>query len=233
MAVAEMARRIEGVLAAHEWLVLERAGELLGYAYAGRFRERAAYRHATESTIYLRHGLEGKGLGAPLYGELVKRTFARGYRHLVGAIALPNEPSVRLHERLGPPVDLKALFRGVSARAHGDGAERHQQAKLQAVALGRLWQIADKPECLREVLRGFSERPAAHRTVAGVEPVLDGRLPEFRLAAVYRHDLRLTGGDCWVELPPADFDSADVAEIWICLRGACGDHCSLYWRGAG
>ena len=98
---AEMARRVEGVLAAHEWLVLERAGELLGYAYAGRFRERAAYGHATESTIYLRHGLEGKGLGAPLYAELVRRTFARGYRHLVGAIALPNEPSVRLHERLG------------------------------------------------------------------------------------------------------------------------------------
>jgi phosphinothricin acetyltransferase len=98
---AEMAQRIESVLAEHEWLVLERDGELLGYAYAGRFRERAAYRHATESTIYLRHGLEGKGLGRPLYAELARRTFARGYRHLVGAIALPNEPSVRLHERLG------------------------------------------------------------------------------------------------------------------------------------
>lgn len=97
----EMAARIASVLAAHEWLVLERAGELLGYAYAGRFRERPAYAHATESTIYLRHGLEGKGLGTPLYRELVRRTFARGYRHLVGVIALPNEPSVRLHEKLG------------------------------------------------------------------------------------------------------------------------------------
>jgi phosphinothricin acetyltransferase len=97
----EMARRLEAVLAAHEWLVQERAGELLGYAHAGRFRERAAYAHATESTIYLRHGLEGQGLGTPLYAELVRRTFARGYRHLVGAIALPNEPSVRLHEKLG------------------------------------------------------------------------------------------------------------------------------------
>ena len=97
----EMARRIDGVLAAHEWLVREGEDGLLGYAYAGRFRERAAYGQATESTIYLRHGLEGKGLGAPLYSELIRRTFARGYRHLVGAIALPNEPSVRLHERLG------------------------------------------------------------------------------------------------------------------------------------
>jgi phosphinothricin acetyltransferase len=98
---AEMARRIERVLAAHEWLVLERAGEPLGYAYAGRFHERAAYAHTTESTIYLRHGLEGKGLGTTLYAELVRRIFARGYRHLVGVIALPNEPSVRLHEKLG------------------------------------------------------------------------------------------------------------------------------------
>ena len=97
----EMARRVVGVLAAHEWLVLEGEGELLGYAYAGRFRERAAYGQATESTIYLRHDLPGKGFGAPLYAELIRRTFARGYRHMVGAIALPNEPSVRLHERLG------------------------------------------------------------------------------------------------------------------------------------
>ena len=98
---SEMSRRIEGVVAAHEWLVLERRGEILGFAYASRFRERAAYRHATESTIYLRHGLEGRGLGGPLYAELVRRTFARGYRHMVGAIALPNEASVRLHERHG------------------------------------------------------------------------------------------------------------------------------------
>ncbi|TMA35288.1 MAG: N-acetyltransferase family protein [Deltaproteobacteria bacterium] len=97
----EMARRIAAVLAAHDWLVLERAGELLGYAYATRFHARAAYGHTTESTIYLRHGLEGKGFGGPLYAELVRSTFARGYRHMVGAIALPNEPSVRLHERLG------------------------------------------------------------------------------------------------------------------------------------
>jgi phosphinothricin acetyltransferase len=98
---AAMAERIAGVLAAHDWLVLERGGELLGYAYAGRYHARAAYRHATESTIYLRHGLEGQGLGTKLYTELVARTLGRGYRHLVGVVALPNEASVRLHEKLG------------------------------------------------------------------------------------------------------------------------------------
>jgi phosphinothricin acetyltransferase len=98
---SEIAERMRGVLAAHDWLVLERGGELLGYAYAGRFHARAAYRFTAESTIYLRHGLAGQGLGTLLYGELLRRCFARGYRSLVGGIALPNEPSVRLHEKLG------------------------------------------------------------------------------------------------------------------------------------
>lgn len=97
----EMAQRIAAVLAAHDWLLLERGSELLGYAYAGRYHARAAYRFATESTIYLRHGLGGQGLGTLLYGELVRRIFARGYRHLIGGIALPNDASVRLHEKLG------------------------------------------------------------------------------------------------------------------------------------
>lgn len=97
----EMAQRIETVLAAHDWLLLERGGELLGYAYAGRYHARAAYRFSAESTIYLRHGLEGQGLGTRLYSELVRRCFARGYRTLIGGIALPNDASVRLHEKLG------------------------------------------------------------------------------------------------------------------------------------
>jgi phosphinothricin acetyltransferase len=99
--VEEMARRIETVLDAHDWLVLADGEELLGYAYAGRYHARPAYGRTTESTIYLRHGLEGQGLGTRLYTELVRRTFARGYRHLIGAIALPNDASVRLHEKLG------------------------------------------------------------------------------------------------------------------------------------
>ena len=98
---AEMAQRMRAVLAAHDWLVLERGGELLGYAYAGRYHARAAYELATESTIYLRNGVGGQGLGTALYGELVRRTFARGYRHMIGGIALPNDASVRLHEKLG------------------------------------------------------------------------------------------------------------------------------------
>jgi phosphinothricin acetyltransferase len=101
VSAAEMARRIEATSAAYDWLLLEDGGELLGYAYAGPFRPRAAYRFTTESTIYLRQEVGGKGHGTALYRELVDRTLARGYRALIGAIALPNEASIRLHEKLG------------------------------------------------------------------------------------------------------------------------------------
>jgi phosphinothricin acetyltransferase len=81
--------------------VLEQEGKVAGYAYASRFRERVAYRFTTESTIYLSPAFVGRGLGAPLYRALLDRIFELGYRHAIGAISLPNDASVRLHERLG------------------------------------------------------------------------------------------------------------------------------------
>lgn len=101
VADGEMATRIERVLAAHDWLLLEDGGELLGYAYAGPYHARTAYRFTAESTIYLRDGLGGAGRGTRLYAELVGRIFGLGYRSLIGGIALPNDASVRLHEKLG------------------------------------------------------------------------------------------------------------------------------------
>jgi phosphinothricin acetyltransferase len=97
----EMARRMEAVLRSHDWFVLEQEGKVAGYAYASRFRERVAYRFTTESTIYLSPAFVGRGLGAPLYRALLDRIFELGYRHAIGAISLPNDASVRLHERLG------------------------------------------------------------------------------------------------------------------------------------
>src|SRR5262245_66680861 len=60
----EMARRIESALVAHDWLLLEDGPRALGYAYANRFHARAAYGKTTESTIYLRDGVGGPGLGS-------------------------------------------------------------------------------------------------------------------------------------------------------------------------
>ncbi|HYG16626.1 MAG TPA: GNAT family N-acetyltransferase [Bacteroidia bacterium] len=97
----EMAKRIAGKQKQHEWLVLEDEGQVMGYAYYGTFRERVAYNSTVESTIYLRHGQSGRGYGKLLYAELLNDAVAKGYREIIGGVALPNDSSVQLHEKLG------------------------------------------------------------------------------------------------------------------------------------
>lgn len=98
---AEMAERMAGLAATHPWLVGERAGEVVGYAYGYVYRARAAYRWVAETAIYIRQDMIGKRLGTPLYEALIDALDAWGYVAAVGAIALPNRSSVKLHERLG------------------------------------------------------------------------------------------------------------------------------------
>jgi L-amino acid N-acyltransferase YncA len=98
----EMARRVLRVQSAPlPWLAAVRDGRVVGYAYATSWRARAAYRHCVEVTIYLRPDAIGGGLGKTLYGALIDRLRDQGLHVLLGCIALPNEPSVALHEKLG------------------------------------------------------------------------------------------------------------------------------------
>ena len=98
----EMAQRIADVAAADlPWLVLEVDGELVGYAYATRWRVRMAYRFSVESTIYLDPSVSGKGLGSVLYDALLRALRERALHLVIGGIALPNESSVGLHEKMG------------------------------------------------------------------------------------------------------------------------------------
>lgn len=85
----------------HPWLVTEIAGAVLGYAKAGVFRARSAYRWTTETGIYLDVDHRGQGLGTPLYRQLLAVLRAQGFHVAIGGIALPNDVSVRLHEALG------------------------------------------------------------------------------------------------------------------------------------
>lgn len=99
---AEMMRkRIADVTASYPWLVFEEGGEVMGYAYARKFHERAAYRHTAELAVYLAHGCHGKGAGSALYRELLARLKPLNVHVALGGIALPNEKSVALHEKLG------------------------------------------------------------------------------------------------------------------------------------
>jgi phosphinothricin acetyltransferase len=99
---AEMARRIAGEMPGyHPWLVAEEDGHLLGYAASSPFRARAAYRWVVETGIYLAEEAKGRGIGRALLAPLVELLERQGYVAAIGAIALPNDASVALHERLG------------------------------------------------------------------------------------------------------------------------------------
>lgn len=104
----EFARRIAGTLERFPYIVAERDGEALGYAYAGSLHTRAAYAWAAETSIYLRRDLRRMGLGTALYAELERALRAQGILNLNACIACPRcedqyltMDSVRFHGRMG------------------------------------------------------------------------------------------------------------------------------------
>ena len=99
--VKEMRARIAKTLPTHPWIVHEEDGRIAGYAYASRHRERAAYQWAVDVSCYVRPEARGRGIGKALYTELLKILEAHGFHNSYAGIALPNEPSVKLHESVG------------------------------------------------------------------------------------------------------------------------------------
>ncbi len=97
-----MEQRIAAVRdASLPWLLADSRDGIIGYASAARFHTRSAYRYAAETAVYLAHGSQGQGTGTRLYVELLNLLKDKGIRTAVGLIALPNAPSVTLHEKLG------------------------------------------------------------------------------------------------------------------------------------
>ncbi|WP_239502647.1 GNAT family N-acetyltransferase [Vibrio astriarenae] len=80
---------------------MEIEGAVVGYAYASTWKARSAYRYTVESSVYISHDYLRNGLGSTLYGSLLERLKQEQYCNVIGSIALPNDPSVRVHERLG------------------------------------------------------------------------------------------------------------------------------------
>jgi L-amino acid N-acyltransferase YncA len=98
---ADMAARISDITRAYPWLVYVENGSVIGYAYAGKWKARSAYRHTAEITVYLDHTATGRGIGSQLMAELLSRLRAQGVHAAVGGVALPNPQSVALHEKFG------------------------------------------------------------------------------------------------------------------------------------
>jgi phosphinothricin acetyltransferase len=87
--------------AAWPFLVAEADGQVVGYAYATQFRDRAAYRQAAEDSIYVHPDLTGRGIGKALLGELLRRSAAQGFRTMIAVVGGAEPASVALHASLG------------------------------------------------------------------------------------------------------------------------------------
>jgi len=100
---AEMARRRDDILTQGlPWLVAEQAGQLLGFAYANRFRPRPAYRYALEDSVYVAEQAQRHGLGRWLLAELIARCEALGARQMFALVGdSANTASIGLHRALG------------------------------------------------------------------------------------------------------------------------------------
>jgi L-amino acid N-acyltransferase YncA len=99
--VARFAARIVEIAATFPWVVAERDGTVVGYAYACPHRARPAYRWAVEVSVYVAAGERGRGHGWALYAELVERLRAQRFQVACAGITLPNDASVALHESMG------------------------------------------------------------------------------------------------------------------------------------
>ena len=97
----EMADRIRIISRTHPWLVAEIDGEVVGYAYGSRHRDRAAYRWAADVTVYISGAHHRRGIGRALYGALFELLERQGIYEICAGVTLPNDGSVGLHEAMG------------------------------------------------------------------------------------------------------------------------------------
>ena len=98
---SEMLERVESYTQTYPWYVCEVEGKVIGYAYATKWKERSAYKHSVEVTVYVKHLLTGKGYGKALYMALLNALYKMNCHLILAGIALPNDASIKLHESYG------------------------------------------------------------------------------------------------------------------------------------
>jgi len=117
VSVEEISRRVARVSNEFPWLVIDIEGRVAGYAYASEWNERSAYRYSVQSTIYLAPDHVGKGVGTELMLALIEQLRRRPIHEVIAGVALPNDASTRLHEKLG--FKKVAHFREVGYKCGG------------------------------------------------------------------------------------------------------------------
>lgn len=97
----EFTARVEKILEKYPYLVALEDGKVVGYAYAGTFKGRAAYDWAVETTVYVDRNCHGKGIGKALYEELEILLKEQNIQNLNACITFPNKPSEAFHQKMG------------------------------------------------------------------------------------------------------------------------------------
>jgi phosphinothricin acetyltransferase len=97
----EIEKRLLNITKEYPWIVYEKDGVIRGYAYLSKWKDRSAYRFTAETTIYVRSDEMGRGIGSLLLGRLMETVRSTKIHVLMAVIALPNEKSVRVHEKYG------------------------------------------------------------------------------------------------------------------------------------
>lgn len=107
----EMKRRIAETSESYPYLIAEENGEVLAYAFAACYKPRTAYKNSAEVSVYVKNDLKQKGIGTKLYEKLFDELSKTDVHAIIAGISLPNEASVKLHEKFG--MEKVAHFREV------------------------------------------------------------------------------------------------------------------------
>ncbi len=94
-------QRVETIQAHYPYIVYEKEGDILGYAYASIFREREAFDHTCELSIYLKQDEKGKGIGSLLMKTLLELLEMQGFHKAYSVVTYPNVASQALHQHFG------------------------------------------------------------------------------------------------------------------------------------
>jgi L-amino acid N-acyltransferase YncA len=135
--VGEMAARIDGLRATHEWLVLERDAQIIGFAYGQPLKRLIALQWSAETGIYVHDHHHRAGAGRELCTQLLRRLTERGYRRAFAGITQPNEASNGFHRSFGfqdagltPAARKDRLARSGDPRRASDGPLRNRQCSM-------------------------------------------------------------------------------------------------------
>jgi L-amino acid N-acyltransferase YncA len=101
VSIVEMQNRIGITTQLFPWLVYEDKGNILGYAYASKWKDRSAYKYTAEVTVYLHHQHCGHGIGSALYKALFEQLARKNIHALLACISIPNAASEKIHNHFG------------------------------------------------------------------------------------------------------------------------------------